>query len=150
MGKGSPVHLHGEILFVTFNFHHQSDWIWKHLRDTLLSMVLRKLQQRFDCWGKTHPKCGQDHPIVPQLNRKWNRRKRAEQQHSSLYASWPKRLSDGLLPPLTTAPSCQLRVSSEIYPSSCKLPMWRILSQQWEKKPTHYLSLKKNEPNSSI
>lgn len=73
--KESSLHLYGETLFAMVNFHCQSHWIWKHLGDSFLSMVLRKFLQRSDCEGKTQPKRGQDHlmDLAPQLNEKEER-----------------------------------------------------------------------------
>lgn len=154
--KESPLHLYGETLFAMVNFRCQSCWIWKHLGDSFLSMVLRKSLHRFDCEGKTQPKRGQNHlmDLAPQLNEKEERANWAttlvflcfltEDQPSWLPVTGCLDLPQLLLPVNW--------VAAEIYPSSnlpCKLPVLGIVSQQWEKQLTHYLYLKK-ESNSVV
>jgi len=73
----------------------------------LLSMFLRKFLQKFDCEGKTLPKCGQDYPAL-QLN---------EREMSiclSLFPDCRCSVTRCLQRPPTT-PSCQLRPSAKTY-----------------------------------
>lgn len=101
-------------LFAMVNFHCQYHWIWKHLGDSFLSMVLRKFLQRSDCEGKTQPKRGQDHlmDLAPQLNEKEERENWATTLVGiSLPPDWrPSALAacDWLPQFPTTAPSCEL------------------------------------------